>query len=142
MVRANYRGAARRIGAVIGSSRGVSLVEILVALTVFTAGISVAMRTLPEGNASTTKSRNMAMSTSLAEEKLEELMNFDYDDMNLSDGMHMDSENPIDSHFTRSWSVTADSPVTGMKTLSVTVEYPPYGANDKVTLETAITIGR
>ena len=142
MPRADHRSAARRPEAALGSNRGVSLVEIMVALTIFTAGVAVAMRTLPEGNASTTKSRNMAVSTSLAEEKLEELMNFDYDDMNLSDGLHMDSQNPIDSHFTRSWNVTADSPVAGMKTLSVTVEYPPYGANDKVTLATAITIGR
>lgn len=146
MARADHRSAARHRGrmpeGILRSSSGVSLVEIMVALTVFTVGVTVAMKTLPQGNASTTKSRNMAVSTSLAEEKLEELLNMKYDDTHLADGMHMDSENLVDSHFTRSWSVAADSPVPGMKTLSVTVEYPPYGANDKVTLETAITIGR
>jgi Tfp pilus assembly protein PilV len=118
------------------------MVEIMVALTVFTVGVSVAMRALPESKSSTNKSRNMTKATNIAQEKLEALLDLEYDDSQLNDGVHIDVENPIDTYFTRSWSVAADTPVASMKTIEVTVAYPPYEKNDKVTLTTAITIGR
>jgi type II secretory pathway pseudopilin PulG len=118
------------------------MVEIMVALTVFSVGASVAMRALPESKSSTNKSRNIAKATNIAQEKLEELLDLKYDNSDLDDGVHMDTKNPIQTHFTRNWSVTADSPVANMKTIEVSVAYPPNGDNDKVTLKTAITIGR
>lgn len=124
------------------SDKGISLVEIMVAMTLFTAGVTLAMRSLPESNSATTVSRNMAKATNIAQEKLEELLNLEYENTDLNDGKHNDTENPIDEHFTRTWSIVADSPVTDMKTVEVTVVYPPGGANDEVTLTTTITNGR
>jgi Tfp pilus assembly protein PilV len=124
------------------SNQGTSLLEIMVAMTVFTTGVTLAMRTLPESNSATTVSRNMATATNMAQEKLEELLNLEYENADLNDGTHNDPGNPIDEHFTRTWSVVANSPVTNMKTVQVTVAYPPGGANDEVTLTTTITNGR
>lgn len=126
----------------IQCNKGISLVEIMVAMTVFSIGVTMAMRTLPDSNSATTKSRNMANATNIAQQKLEELLELDYDNADLSDGIHNDTKNPIDSHFIRSWSVQADTPVANMKTVEVTVVYPPGEANDNVALVTTITIGR
>jgi prepilin-type N-terminal cleavage/methylation domain-containing protein len=123
-------------------NRGLSLVEIMVAMTIFGIGVSLAMRTLPDSNSATTKSRNMAKATNLAQQKLEELLQLDYSDDKLGSGIHNDPKNPIDSHFTRTWNVEADTPVADMKTIDVAVVYPPGEANDRVELVTTITIGR
>jgi prepilin-type N-terminal cleavage/methylation domain-containing protein len=123
-------------------NKGLSLVEIMVAMTIFGIGVSMALRTLPDSNSATTKSRNMAKATNLAQQKLEELLQLDYSDDNLGDGTHNDPKNPIDVHFAREWIVKADSPVANMKTVDVKVTYPPGEANDSVELVTTITIGR
>lgn len=119
--------------------RGASLVEIMVALVIFGIGLTMAIRNLPEGNAKTTRSRNMSIAVNLAQEKLEDLMALPYSDGDLTAGTHADPDNPLRGHFSRSWTVTDDTPLTGMKSVEVSVNFPTASADSVRTLRTFIS---
>lgn len=121
------------------SQRGASLVEIMVALVIFGVGITMAIRNLPEGNAKTTRSRNMSIAVNLAQEKMEDLLALPFGDADLSAGTHTDPDNPLRGHFTRSWTVVTDNPVVDMKSISVSVTFPTASADSIRTLSTYIT---
>jgi hypothetical protein len=59
-----------------------------------------------------------------------------YESADLTAGTHDDAGNPISNHFNRAWSVTDDTPVTDMKSISVSVTFPTSGADSSVTLRT------
>ena len=124
------------------SQKGITLVEIMIALVIFGIGIGMAMRTLPESNVTTTRGRNMTIATNLAAEKVEELMGLTFSEADLAQGTHNDPDNPIDLHYERSWLVTDDVPMKGMKRVSVTVNFPTASADSSVTLDTFITSRR
>lgn len=127
---------------IMNSQKGFGLIEILVALVLFGLGISMAMRTLPQSNVATTRARNITKATNLAQQKIEELMALPFSDANLSTGNHVDSTNPIDLHFNRSWVVTDNVPVEGMKQVNVTVSYQTASLDSTVTLQTYLTSRR
>jgi prepilin-type N-terminal cleavage/methylation domain-containing protein len=121
------------------SQKGMSLVEIMVALVIFGLGITMALRMLPSSNVISSRSRSITMATNLASEKLEELMSVSYNHTDLAAGAHQDPDNPINQHYRRSWDVTVDSPVEGMKQLSISVTFPTARRDSVVTLDTFLT---
>jgi prepilin-type N-terminal cleavage/methylation domain-containing protein len=124
------------------SQRGVGLIEIVIAMLIFGIGIAAAMRTLPDSNFATTRARNISVATNLAQEKIEALMGTALTSTDLSAGNHNDPLNPLERHFTRSWTVADDTPLVGMKRLSVTVTYAGGGNDRSVTLTTFLTSRR
>ena len=124
------------------SQKGVGLIEILIAIVLFGIGVSLALRTLPESNVAMTRGRNITTATNFAQEKVEELMSIPFTDANLNSGAHNDPENPIDRSFTRSWTVTDDSPISGMKTVAVSVSFETGSSDSTVTVTTFITSRR
>jgi prepilin-type N-terminal cleavage/methylation domain-containing protein len=82
------------------NQRGASLVEIMVALVIFGIGLTMAIRSLPEGNAKTTRSRNMSIAVNLAQEKLEDLMALTFTDgqCEFPDGKHRQRSYAADIH--------------------------------------------
>jgi len=124
------------------SQKGIGLVEILIAMVLFGIGLSFAMRTLPDSNVIMTKGRNITKATQFAQEKLEALMSVPYGDADLSAGTHVDPDNPIDRNFTRTWTVTENSPLQSMKTVNVTVSFQTGSADSTVTVSTYITSRR
>jgi len=118
------------------NQNGSSLVEIMVALMIFGIGVVAAIRMLPQSSAHTTHSRNRTIAVNMAQEKIEELMADGYKAGDLTAGDHDDLGNPLSVHFNRSWSITDDTPVKGMKAISVTVTFPPSGADSATTLRT------
>jgi prepilin-type N-terminal cleavage/methylation domain-containing protein len=125
--------------AMLKSQRGASLVEIMVALVIFGIGLTMAIRNLPESSAKTTRSRNMSIAVNLAQEKLEDLLALSYSDADLNAGNHSDPDNPLRGHFERNWTVVDDTPITGMKAVSVTVNFPTASADSVRTLRTFIS---
>lgn len=119
--------------------RGLSLVEIMVALIILGIGISMAMRTLPESNTVTTRARNVTKATNLVQEKLEQLHSLPFDDAFLTAGIHNDPGNPIDTHYRRTWTVQDAYPVAGMKQVSVTVTFPTASADSSVTISSIMS---
>ncbi|UCH83247.1 MAG: prepilin-type N-terminal cleavage/methylation domain-containing protein [Candidatus Latescibacterota bacterium] len=124
------------------SQKGIGLIEILIAMVLFGIGLSFAMRTLPDSNIIMTRGRNVTKATQFAQEKLEQLMSIPYSDADLTAGTHNDPDNPIDRTFTRSWTVTDNSPLQDMKTVNVTVSFQTGSADSTVTVSTFITSRR
>ena len=124
------------------SQRGIGLIEIIIAMLLFAVGITAAMRTLPDSNRATSHARNITIATNLAQEQIERLMGTEYNDAVLAAGSHTDPDNPIERHFTRSWIVADDSPLTGMKQIAVTVSFNTGSADSSVTLNTLLTSRR
>lgn len=124
------------------SQRGITLIEIMVAMVLFGIGLSMALRTLPDSNVVTTKARNITKATNLAQEQIEHLMGIDYGNADLNAGTHTDADNPLDNHFTRSWVVADDNPVADMKRIDVTVSFQTAAKDSTVTLSTYLTSRR
>ncbi len=124
------------------SQKGIGLIEIIIAILIFGIGISAAIRTLPDSNTATTRSRNLTLATNLAQEKIEELIGLPFSSADLSAGDHNDPQNPVQLHFTRTWSVTDNVPVSDMKQLTVTVSYESGSEDNSVTLTTYLTSRR
>ncbi len=126
----------------IKSQRGMGLIEIVVAMILLSIGIAAALRTLPDSNKATSRARNITIATNLAQEQVERLLGSEYSDATLTAGSHTDPGNPIDRHFSRGWTVVDDSPISGMKTVSVTVSFNSGSADSSVTLNTLLTSRR
>ena len=125
------------------SQKGIGLVEIIIAILIFGIGIAAAIRTLPESNTATSRSRNLTVATNLAQQKIEELMGAPINDAQLSAGTHTDPLNPLERIFTRTWSVTDNVPLIDMKQITVTVSFSAGNSNDNsVTLTTYLTSRR
>jgi prepilin-type N-terminal cleavage/methylation domain-containing protein len=124
------------------SEKGFGLVEIIIALLIFAIGITAAIMTLPVSNRATTRSRNLTMSTNLAQQKIEELMGAPFNNADLTAGTHNDPDNPIERIYTRTWTVTDNDPVADMKTVTVTVTYLSDNKDNAVTLSTYLTSRR
>ena len=124
------------------SQRGVGLIEIVIAMLIFGIGISAALRALPDSSFATTRARNISVATNLAQEKIEVLMGTPLTNADLSAGSHNDPLNPLERQFTRTWTVTDNSPIADMKRVAVTVTYAGRGNDRSVTLTTFLTTRR
>lgn len=124
------------------SEKGAGLVEIIVAILIFGIGISAALRILPTSNRAATRAGNLTVATNLAQEKVEELMSFPHTSADLSNGVHTDPENPLDIHYTRSWTVVDNDPVQDMKRVAVSVSYQTASSDSVVTMSTYLTSRR
>ena len=124
------------------SEKGIGLVEIIIAILIFGIGITAALRTLPDSNKATTRSRNLSIATNLAQEKIEQLLGTPFNSADLSSGSHNDAKNPIDIHYTRSWSIADDVPLADMKRIDVTVSFVTGSKDSTVTLTTYLTSRR
>ncbi|MEW6428513.1 MAG: prepilin-type N-terminal cleavage/methylation domain-containing protein [Thermodesulfobacteriota bacterium] len=119
--------------------KGFTLIEVLIALTVFAFGILAvaAMQTTAAGG--NAKARYISEATSWATDQLETLMNLDYDDPLLTDGGGTNNgtagldDGPVagttadgatastDGSYTIYWNVATDVPVIDTKTIRVIV---------------------
>ena len=98
-------------------NRGFTLMEVLVALAIFSIGI-LAVGTLQIRSAnSNTGARIHTEEYTWAVDQIERLMALDYDDAALDAGTSSVAQGP----YTVSWTVVEDSPVTGAKSIAVTV---------------------
>ncbi|MBI3798277.1 MAG: prepilin-type N-terminal cleavage/methylation domain-containing protein [Deltaproteobacteria bacterium] len=97
---------------------GYSLVEVLVALAIFSlsapgiaVGVSLAVRT-------THSSANFTVATILAQDKLEELR--------ARSGLRSGGGDSPRPGFSREWSIAPDSPETGMTRIDVAISWSDY----------------
>ena len=111
---------------------GFSLIEAMVAasiLGVVALGFAVGADRAVRHNV---YSRSLAAATTLAQSKVEDLRSKVTSHADLTAGNHADAANPLrpdgttNGIYTRSWTVTADTPATGLKTVQVTVTWSIY----------------
>jgi len=115
----------------IADSSGFTLIEVMIAILVIVVGllgVAGVATTVINGN---TLAKEMTTATTLAQDKIEDLKSTAYG--SISSGS--DTQQSI---YTRTWTVTSDSPVAGMKTIAVSVAFPWKGATRTVTLKTMV----
>jgi prepilin-type N-terminal cleavage/methylation domain-containing protein len=124
------------------STAGLTLVEVLVAIAVLalTSGaMSATGITVIDVNAF---SRRMAIATTLAQDHLEALKTLPMTAPQLAAGTHQDPLNPLTGtggtggSYTRSWTVTHNTPAAQLRTLAVTVQWTVKGTPRSVVLTT------
>jgi len=125
-----------------GNSKGIGLIEIIIAILIFGLGIAAAIRTLPDSSTATNRARNLSVASNLAQERLEALMGVPFSSADLTAGRHFDPGNPLERRFTRSWLVSDNVPVSGMKQVSVTVSFNSGSPDSSVTVSTYLTSRR
>ncbi|MBI5050265.1 MAG: prepilin-type N-terminal cleavage/methylation domain-containing protein [Nitrospirae bacterium] len=144
---------------IFNSSAGLTLIEVLIALTVLAIGLlGVAMMQLMSISGGLF-SREMSIATELGQDLIEKVKTYEYTesttDNALAAGSHPDatdvtnglaegigSANLIDERgmtdgsqlYTRTWTVTNNSPAANMKTVTVTVSWSEKGTTRSVTL--------
>ncbi|HEX9880479.1 MAG TPA: prepilin-type N-terminal cleavage/methylation domain-containing protein [Candidatus Binatia bacterium] len=110
----------------ITQSQGFTLVEVLVAMGIF----SVTFLALAAGAGSVMRSNNTSMNstiaTNLAQDKVEELKAMTGSNI-VTAGPVTDNVGGVD--FTRTWTVTPNSPVPGVKQVDVTVSWSDYSGH-------------
>ena len=110
---------------------GFTLIEIMIAMFVLAVGLLGAAgvaTTVINGNA---LSKKITTATTLAQDKMEELKGTDY----ASIATDSDTQESI---YTRTWTVTSDSPAADIKTIEVKVEFQWKGTTHNVTLKTMV----
>ena len=127
------------------ANHGFTLIEVLIAIAVFSVGI-LAVASLQLVNSKNNTTANiMTQATMLARAQMEQLENSDIDtSADLALGTHTDPNNPIDETgtaggiYTRTWTVSAGSGPDSRE-IEVTVNWNRRGQNRSVVL---ITITR
>jgi prepilin-type N-terminal cleavage/methylation domain-containing protein len=122
----------------IESSAGFTVIEVLVAMTIF----SVAVLGLAVGANSVIRANHTSFlysaATNLAQDKLEDLRGRTI--INIAP-CSANCDNPVPTYqavpFTRTWTVTPDSPIAGVTQISVTVQWTDYQSRS-VTLSAII----
>ena len=112
---------------------GFTLIEILIAMSIFTAavlGVAISATSVIKANQS---SYSTTIAINLAQDKLEELKALPAS--LASGGPVTDTING--ETFSRSWTVTSNSPISGMKRIDVAVTWTDYGSHS-ITLSSAV----
>jgi Tfp pilus assembly protein PilV len=127
------------------SESGATLIETVVALTLFMFVILGFANSVINAGVTGDSSRRRAQSTMLASAKIEQLRPLPASSAELIAGTHADGNNPLKGNgkkggrFTRTWEVTDDVPVAGMKRVEVRVSWQDPGHTRKVTLVTYVS---
>ncbi len=117
---------------------GFTLLEVIIALTVFSVGVLSVIAMQSNTSTGNARARFLSEATAVAIDRMEQLMNLDYDDAALQDGdgdgaAGLDDKTTSDADGTADsplsgysvyWNVVADTPVSGAKTIRVIVEHP------------------
>ena len=110
------------------SGEGFTLIEVMIAIfiliTALTGVVAVAVSVI-NGNAF---SKEITTATTLAVDKMEMLKNTKYSELNGG------GPEPVSSLYTRTWTVTDNTPATGLKTIQVRVAWNRFGRTHDVTL--------
>jgi type II secretory pathway pseudopilin PulG len=119
-----------------------TLIELLVVCLIIGIAFMGLAGLFPLGVRNVSQSRMRTVATDLAQEKMEELLTMNKTSPDLNGGSHTDPDNPVRQltvtaiGMNRYWTITDDTPVTGMKKIEVRVTYPHGSDLRDVTLVT------
>jgi type II secretory pathway pseudopilin PulG len=103
---------------------GFTIVELFIALAVFSVGVLTLAVIIPAGAKKSTNSGQQSRASEFAAAKAEELLDTPYTDDDLTSGTHTDAGNPYLDHYYREWVVEADQPITNCKRITIRVHEP------------------
>lgn len=119
--------------------RGISLIETLVAVVIL-AFAAVMQGYMSLATITTNRNaRNITIATNLAMHKVEELKSGTFASaVSGSDGP-LTSDGSSGGAYSRTWTVTDDAPVSGAKTVDVTVSWADAADNRTISVQTVIS---
>jgi prepilin-type N-terminal cleavage/methylation domain-containing protein len=123
-----------------GSRGGYNLLEVLIGMVVLAIGLASAFALSVANARLVEQNQNLAAASNLAEYKLEELRNTDFDSIvDGSDGYTINSQGQYDGEgiFTRAWTVASGAPSlasSDLKTVVVAVSWSQWGETRTYTL--------
>ena len=104
--------------------KGLSLVELLVAITLMAIGFLGVVAMFPMGSRTVAESGLQSAAVELAQQGLEGLLDLSYIDPKLNPGdEHADADTLGARTYFSQWTVTQDVPITGCKTVVYTVSW-------------------
>ncbi|MBI2885166.1 MAG: prepilin-type N-terminal cleavage/methylation domain-containing protein [Candidatus Omnitrophica bacterium] len=113
--------------------RGVTLLELMIALVLFAVGTVGAVELLHRAQVAAAQGENVLLATHLAEWRMEQLRNIAY--ASLADESNASISSP--SGYTRfSRQVTVTTPYTNLKQVLITVSWPASGGDASISLRT------
>jgi len=132
------------------NQKGFSLIEILIAITVFAIGILAVGKMQIAAIKGNSFANDLTKATTLAQDRMEELIGFPYDDTDLDDtdtddkaGLddnttatadHNDSNNPVDGRYNIFWNIATDHPINNTKEIRVIVRWTDRGTQKRVSI--------
>ena len=114
------------------NEHGFTLIEVLIAMAIFSIGIlgvAAMQTTAAGGNSSARRVTNIA---NVAADHVERLISLPYNHASLNNGSRT---GPGATDYSVTWTVTDDTPVTGTKTLRVTVQALAIDTAKTVTIQ-------
>ena len=115
---------------------GFSAVELMIGIAFFGIMMVGLLSVFPLGVRSIQKGERISMATTLAQDELERIQTLDDADPDLLAGNHVDAANPLNGVYNRSWTITDDTPLPGMKQVDMTVTYSDNGIVRTITMTT------
>ncbi|GEM_PF-1388955 len=114
------------------SERGFSILENMISMAIFSVGILSISMLFTQTMTFTHNSEKMSVATNLAKGKLEELRNTPY--ANIVSGT--DSETVDNVKFDLEWTVTNDSPLTGVRKIVMEISWTDLRKDHTIEIET------
>jgi type II secretion system protein I len=99
------------------SDNGFTLIEVLVAMTIFAVGILAVMSMQSTSTGSNARAVQITKAASFSADRVEAILSLPYADLVTGSESH--------DGFTISWVVTDDSPIIGIKKIQITVDNIP-----------------
>jgi prepilin-type N-terminal cleavage/methylation domain-containing protein len=123
------------------SERGLTLVEVLIAIVVMTTGILALGRLIPAATSGTLSDRILTQANAYSQEKVEDLQVLTWSDPSLTDGRHPAASNEVlgvTGQWQRYYQVTTlAAPLDNLKNITVTVSWT-HGRPESVTATTYV----
>ena len=139
------------------NQKGFSLIEILIAITVFAIGILAVGKMQIAAIKGNSFANDLTKATTLAQDRMEELIGLSYeidptvntdplDDTKPPNGTagldadvnatadHKDSNNPVDGRYNIFWNIATDHPINNTKEIRVIVRWTDRGAQKRVSI--------
>ncbi len=136
------------------NQRGFSLIEILIAITVFAIGILAVGKMQIAAIKGNSFANDLTKATTLAQDRMEELIGLSYtdplnndtnpppngngtaglDDNTTATADHNDSNNPVDGRYNIFWNIATDHPINNTKEIRVIVRWTDRGTQKRVSI--------
>ena len=114
-----YRQSFKTTGKVTGNNKGFTIVEVLMALVIFSVGILGLTKLQVSSVKGNTSSRTYTEASTFGSSRIEAIIANEYDSAALNPGTGNDTQ----GIYTINWTVTADDPVPNVKRINVVVTW-------------------
>lgn len=121
------------------NSKGFTLVEVMVAIAILSIALLGLVSVTVMVIKSNSFSKEMTKATTLANDKMEDLKKSSYS--GLVSGTDTKTDPSTDTSrliYTKTWTVTQNSPIVGTKTIDITVQWNSQGTSHNVTVRNII----